>query len=53
MEVRNMDLRLATKDNSLCFSRGNKISAENEKVTCRELFSAFGSLVGHYPKAEY
>ena len=41
-------LRLTTKDNSLWFGRENKLPANSDKAAQREVFSACGSLVGHY-----
>ena len=44
-----MLLKLTTEDNSLLFSRGNKLLAENNMITRRELYSTCGSISGHYP----
>ena len=46
-----LGLKLTTKDSSLCFSRGNKLTVASDKFTRREIFYACGSQVGHYPNA--
>ena len=46
-----LGLKLTTKDSNLWLSRGNKLPVKSNKLTRRELFSAYGMLVGHYPIA--
>ena len=47
-----LGLRLQKDEHgALMFSRGNEVPEATEKMTKRELFSACGKLVGHYPVA--